>query len=150
MLTKSLLVLSTLTYTLTANILPQHIMSNPSDSSDLTALALPSNSDEVGKSPSYTHILGSSGKQEYVDDYDLLNLLHAFLYPVQVDQAKAYTDAENHLGDWQAWEASTVETYVQSKVKTHDLPKDSSLDSIIKRNAYRAKVAGVYRGNARW
>lgn len=112
--------------------------------------SLPSKSEVAGEDPSYTETLGKKGKQ-FLTDYALLNILHVVSVTWPRDDLKqAFLDAQQDLQDWQAWEASIVETYLQSKVKTHELPADSALDSILKRNSYRAKVAQVYREHGTW
>jgi hypothetical protein len=112
--------------------------------------SLPSKAEVTGEDPSYTEILGKKGKQ-FLTDYALLNILHVSAVACQRDDLKqAFHDAQQDIQDWQAWEASIVETYLQSKVKTRELPSDSDLDSILKRNSYRAKVAQVYREHGTW
>jgi len=84
-------------------------------------------------------------------DYDLSNFLNILSIKLPEDDLRAqYQKALDNLSEWQAWEAGTVENGVASRVKSRELPSDTSLTAVLKRHGYRRLILQACREKGPW
>lgn len=100
-----------------------------------------------------TMALEASAAQDYDTGYDLdlANLLYVQQIPSVPDAKKTALSARmKSIESWLAWELTKVEEQVDNKLKSKQLPDDSSVGSKSKRTAYRSKVVSYFRNESPW
>lgn len=110
---------------------------------------------ELEAEDSETTIMTSEANpaQDYDSGYDLdlANLLYVQQIPSVPDAKKTALSAKmKSIELWLAWELTRVEEQVTNKLKSKQLPDDSSVVSKSKRTAYRSKVVSYFRNESPW